>query len=342
MSPTRLTLAAPVDQAELSRAVLLATPAGPNGGDDRCRPDLDNDAALENAYRLVGIPYGRAWEQVKARDGLTDALQSAQGQAATTTIGERSGPAGAVVVASCAAAIAAAELSGSAFGAIPGAAFDAALALLLVILFAWRPGARSAPLLPVLALVALVRPISLAAVAPSLPPLAWYALAGLPLLVGAMLATRLLEEPVRELHLRIQQPWVDAAVAAAGPSAGLVGYLLLTPAAFLGQPNPISYAVMVAVLIVFGGLVEELIFRGLVLNAAVQALGDEVMGVAVTAALSMALYWGSGSIPYMLFMGLVGGALGLALLRGASLWGVALSHGLMLVTMALLAQELGR
>jgi hypothetical protein len=41
-------------------------------------------------------------------------------------------------------------------------------------------------------------------------------------------------------------------------------------------------------------------------------------------------------------MALVGATFGLALLRGASLWGVAFGHGLMLVTMALLAQELLR
>jgi membrane protease YdiL (CAAX protease family) len=342
MSARRLISVTPVDPAGPGRAVLRPSHTRRGSAEDRSCLDLDNDIALENAYRLVGIPLGRVWDQVKARDGFISALQSAEGQAATTTVREESGPAGAVVAASCGAALAAAELSGSAFGAIPGAVFDAALALLLVILFAWRLGTRTAPLLPVLALVALIRPISLVAAVPNLPPLALYILAGGPLLVGAPLAARLVADPVRELHLRIEQPRLDAAVAAAGPSAGLVGYLLLTPAALLGQPTPIGYAVMVAVLIVFGGLVEELIFRGLVLNAAIRALGGERAGLAFTAALSMALYWGSGSIPYMLFMGLMGGAFGLALLRGASLWGVAFSHGLMLVTMALLAQELGR
>jgi hypothetical protein len=44
----------------------------------------------------------------------------------------------------------------------------------------------------------------------------------------------------------------------------------------------------------------------------------------------------------MLLMGVMGCVFGLALLRGASLWGIALSHGLMLVTIALLAQGLAR
>lgn len=342
MSPEQIVFPTPVDRGSPGLRVIQAAPARPGRREDGGSRDLDNDAALENAYRLVGIPSGRAWDLVKARDALTMGVPAPPGQAIELAAGEESGRAAAVVAVSCGAAIAAAELSGSALGAVPGAVFDAALATLLVILFAWRPRARSAPLLPALALVALIRPISLAAVAPSLPPLAWYAMAGLPLLVGSVLAARLMDEPIRELHLGIRKPWVDAAVAAAGPSAGLVGYLLLTPAALLGQPNPIGYAVMVVVLAVFGGLVEELIFRGLVLSAAIDALGDARAGVAFTAAISMALYWGSGSVPYMLLMAVVGGAFAFALLRGASLWGVALSHALMLVTMAVLAQGLGR
>jgi membrane protease YdiL (CAAX protease family) len=341
MSARRLESLTPADPAVPGPGVSQALHPGPGSGEGRRCLDLDNDIALEHAYRLVGIPSGRAWELVKARDALTSRMP-ALGPVVELAAGEESGPATAVVAVWCGAAIAAAELSGSALGAVPGAAFDAMLAMLLVILLALRPRARSAPLLPALALVALIRPISLVAVVPSLPPLAWYATAGLPLLVGCVLAARLVEEPIRELHLDIRQPWVDAALATAGPSAGLVGYLLLTPAALLSHPNPIGYAVMAAVLAVFGGLVEELIFRGLVLNAAIDALGGSRTGVAFTGMLSAALYWGSGSVPYMLLMAVVGCAFAFALLRGASLWGVALSHALMLVTMAVLAQELGR
>jgi membrane protease YdiL (CAAX protease family) len=309
-------------------------------GNNRCDglgPDFHNDA-LEIAYRLVGIQSGRAWEQVKTRDGREAEGQPPRGLTAALMAGLESERAGAVVAVSCGIAIAAAELSGSAFGAIPGAVFDAALASILLILFAWRPAAGAARLLPVLALVALIRPISLAAVVPRMPPLAWYALAGLPLLVYAVLTARLMAEPARELHLRIERPTADAAVAAAGLLAGFVGYLLLSPTPLLSHPNAIGYVAMFAILGVFGGLLEELIFRGLVLSASVKALGSTARATAFAALLSMALYWGSGSIPYMMLMAVVGAALGVALLRGASLWGIALSHGLMLATMALLAQ----
>ena len=326
----------PVGPAEPGRTLPPASPAGPSDGGG-AGLDFHNDA-LEIAYRLVGIQSGRAWEQVKRRDGPDADRHLPRGLAAGFADSLESGRAVAVLAVSSGLAITAAEMSSSAFGAIPGAVFDAALASLLLIVFAWRPAARSARLLPFLALVALIRPISLAAIVPRMSPLAWYAIAGLPLLVGAVLATRLMTEPARELHLRIERPLVDATVAAAGLIAGLVGYVLLTPVPLLAHPSPIGYVAMVAILGVFGGLLEELIFRGLVLSASIQAFGGTGTATAFAALLAMALYWGSGSIPYMLLMAVVGGALGLALLRGASLWGIGLSHGLMLATIALLAQ----
>ncbi len=252
------------------------------------------------------------------------------------------GGTGAGVLAASGGAIAAAELSASVYGAIPGAIFDTALAALLLLTFVLRSDRAWARLLPVMALVALIRPISLAAVEPRLPVLAWYAFAGLPLLIGAVLAIRLVEEPRRQLHLAVERPLADLAVAAGGPIAGAVAYLLLRPEPLLGQPNLAGYAATIAILCVFGGLLEELIFRGLVLDAATHALGSAWAAVGFATFVSTALYWGSGSLPYLLLMAAVGVLLGLGLQRRVSLWGVGASHALMLVTMALLAQVSAR
>ena len=341
MSPRRRISPTPVDPAEPPLAQRPAASATLSDGRDGFGQEFHDDA-LEIAYRLVGLKSGRVWEQVKTRDDREADRQLPVGLAATLGARLESRQAGAFVAISCGLAIAAAEVSGSVFGVIPGAALETVLALLLLILFAWRPAARSARLLPVLALVALIRPISLAAVVPQLPLLAWYALAGLPLLVSAVLAARLVAEPARELHLRIERPVVDFAVAAAGLLAGLVGYLLLRPMPLLAHPSPIAYVAVLVILGVFGGLLEELIFRGLVLSASIQAFGSPGRATAYAALLSSAMYWGSGSIAYMFVMAVVAVALGLALLRGASLWGIALSHGLMLATMAILAQAAPR
>jgi membrane protease YdiL (CAAX protease family) len=313
---------------------------GPGGG---CALDYDNDPALELAHRLVGLRSGQAWRQIQARDTPAAGSQTPLQLAAVFPVRRvDTRPVTAQVAGVCGAAIAGAELSSSFFGAIPAAVFDAVLASVLLLLFVRRPWAKSSRLLPVLALVSLIRPISLAAVVPTLGPLLYYAFAGLPLLAGAVLAVRLVEEPVRELHLRLDRPRRDAAVALAGLPAGLLGYLLLGPAPLLAHPSAVGYFSLAVILVVFGGLLEELVFRGLVQSAAIHSFDDPLLGVCFAAALSTALYWGSGSIPYMLLMGSMSCALGVAVLRGASLWGVALSHGSMLVAMALLAQGLAR
>jgi membrane protease YdiL (CAAX protease family) len=341
--PTPVPVKPPLAQQPLEPPLAQqpVTSATLSDGMDSLGPEFHDDA-LEIAYRLVGIKSGRVWDQVRTRDGREADRQLPVGLAATLAARLESGQAGAVVAISCGIAIAAAEVSGSAFGVIPGAAIEAVLALVLLVLFAWRPAARSARLLPVLALVALIRPIGLAAVVPKMPLLAWYALAGLPLLVSAVLAARLIAEPARDLHLRIKRPVVDVTVAAAGLLAGLVGYLLLRPMPLLAHPSPIAYVAVLVILGVFGGLLEELIFRGLVLSASIQAFGSSGRATAYAALLSTALYWGSGSIAYMFLMAVVAVAFGLALLRGASLWGIALGHGLMLATMAILAQAAPR
>ena len=300
MSPGRPAPMSPDGQAGHKPRIRTA-PVDPGKAGRGARVNPGKDAAIEKALRRAGVPSGRAWELIKERDRLTMAGES-RGDPAAPATGVSTKRIGAVSAASCGLAIAAAELSGSVIGAIPGAIFDAALAALLLILFAWRPQTAPGRMLPMLALVALIRPVSLAAAVPAVGPLAWYALAGVPLITGAVLATRLVEDPSRELHLRIERPRLDAEMVALGVPAGLVGYLLLGPTPLLAHANAVGYFVMVAILVVFGGMLEELVFRGLVQSAAVRVFGGTGAGVIFTAALGTALYWGSGSIPYLFLM----------------------------------------
>ena len=147
---------------------------------------------------------------------------------------------------------------------------------------------------------------------------------------------------IRQGDLRVHRPALDLAIGVVGVFAGLAGYYLLRPAPLLANPSALGYAAMVVILFLFGGVLEELVFRGLVQNAAANVFGGQLRGAVFAAALETALYSGSGSIPYALLVGGVGFVFGWALTRRLSLWGVALSHGLMLVTMAVVAQGLNR
>lgn len=251
-------------------------------------------------------------------------------------------PGGLVVVLGYATVIVVAELSSSFIGALPGALLDAALVPLLLAHFVLRPDASHRRMFPALALIALVRTLSIAAVVPRLPEYAWYAAVGLPVLAGAFLASRLSDEPGARLGWTMRRPDLDVVVAVLGLPAGLVGYLLLRPALLLPGVDLVSILVTMAILAAFGGFLEEIVYRGVLQTVAIEAFGSRRAGILFTATLGAFMYWGSGSIPFVIAIWLLGLGYGAALGRGASLWGVAASHTVILWGMGLLWPQVFR
>ena len=228
-----------------------------------------------------------------------------------------------------------AEVSTSRLGPIPGAMLDAALVPLLLAHFALRPDAPYRRMFPALALIALLRTLSIAAVVPRLPEYWWYAAVGLPVLAGALLASRLIDAPSVRLAITIRRPEFDTILGLLGFPIGLVGYAALRPDALLKSGDPLSILVVMAVLTVFGGFLEELVYRGILQRAAIDAFGSQWAGIFFAATLGALMYWGTGEFAYMFVIWLLGIGYGLALVRGASLWGIAASHSVALWGMAL-------
>jgi membrane protease YdiL (CAAX protease family) len=242
-----------------------------------------------------------------------------------------------VWVAAYSAVLAAAELVGFIGGGMATAFIDAALvSALLVYLYVWSDDSNR-EILPVLALVALIPVVGIAAVVPSAPRLSWYVLTGAPLLAGAILAMRVIDAPVGRLHLHIACPALDLLVVDAGAPLGVLGYALLRPQPLLERPAGPELVAAALVLVICGGLVEELIFRGLLLAVSEKLIGRRGPAILYVAAINVTLYLGSGSIAYALLIGGAGVIYGAALARGASIWSVSASHGLLLVSMASLA-----
>jgi uncharacterized protein len=228
-----------------------------------------------------------------------------------------------------------AELSGSVFGPLPGAVLDGALVPVILAHFVLTPESPSRRMLPALALVALLRTLSIAAVVPRLPEVTWYATVGTPMLVAVFLAARLSGEPMGRLGLRARRPRLDVMLTLLGVPASLVGYLLLRPTPLLADPDPISVAAAMAVLAIFAAGLEEAIYRGLLLTVATDVLESKRGGVLYSATLAAFMYWGSGSLPFTVAIWFLGLGFGTARSRGASLWGLIASHAVILWGMAL-------
>ncbi len=228
------------------------------------------------------------------------------------------------------------ELSSTFVGVLPGALLDAGLVPVMLAHFVLRPDTPHRRMLPALALVALLRTLSVAAVVPRLPEYTWYALIGVPVLIGAFLTIGLADEPAERLGLTVWRPWLDGFLAILGLPVGFLGYVLLRPQALVTTESLVPVLAALAILAVFGGFLEELVYRGVLQTVAIDAFGSQRAGILFSATLSGAMYWGSGSIPFMVGMWLLGMGYGFALARGASLWGIAASHTVMLWGMGLL------
>lgn len=140
--------------------------------------------------------------------------------------------------------------------------------------------------------------------------------------------------PLRTLRSSVRVSWRQVAVGLAGIPCGVVVATLVRPAAVA---RPSLSPGLVGALVVAGilGASAELVFRGVVQTALGRALGSR--GVVAAAALSAGAAAVSGSVALAASAGVVGLTLGWWVERTDSLWGAAVAHGLLYMTLVLSA-----
>jgi membrane protease YdiL (CAAX protease family) len=225
-------------------------------------------------------------------------------------------------------ALAGAEVLGVLAGVSAGAAVDGAILLVLLnasVLGLVRPASLLAP---TLALVPLLRILSVALPLRQVPQLAWYPLVGVPMLVAIALAagTVGITRPAARLG-RAGVP-VQLVVGLAGVPLGAAAYAILRPPAIVAFTWP-KVVLAALVLLVFAALVEELIFRRLLQDVVLRLFG--LPGLLLSSGLYGAVYAGSLSVEFAAFMGGVGLLFALAARWTGALWGVVAAHTLLTV-----------
>ena len=221
-----------------------------------------------------------------------------------------------------------AEAVGSYVSAPAGAAAHAAMIVVSLAHIGLRPKAPSARVLPALMLAPLIRVLSLVMASPEVPQIYWHALVGVSVLVSAGLAARQLGLPASALGLRVRHWALQGLIGLSGLSFGLVGFAILGPRAPVEGANWPSIVASVLVLAGLTALVEEFVFRGLVLAAARQAFGGPA-AVLCSSMLFASMYLGSLSPAYFVIVSLVGFYFGYCVLKTGSLAGVVVAHVLM-------------
>lgn len=279
------------------------------GREYRIRPDDLDRLAITHAGAMISLSQARGSTDVGA------AARSAMLLIATAYL----------------AAIALVEIIIARGGIVPGIACDALLIVLLLGHVSWPGATPRRDILAALALLPLLRILSVTMPFPAAPRIYWYALTGLPLLIASIGMARALGVTWASLGLRASR-WRDqVAVALTGLPLSLAGYILMRPPSVIARPDGQHLAAAALILIVSVGLTEELLFRGLLQHLASSLSGT--FGLLFAAAAFAAMYAGSLSVAYAGFMGLVGLLFGWCVRRTGSIWGVVFAHGGLIIGM---------
>lgn len=187
-----------------------------------------------------------------------------------------------------------------------------------------------------LALVPLVRIISLSMPLAKIPQILWYPIIYAPLLVAAFEVVRLLGYKLQEIGLSFKGIPVQLAVALTGLVFGVVEYFVLTEeaeaTALILQETRILAAFLLLACTGFG---EEVIFRGVLQRSAVAAFGW--WGVAYVSLLFAIVHLIHHSVVDIALVFVIALFFGWVVKKTGSLLGVTLSHGIANIVLYLVA-----
>ncbi len=212
---------------------------------------------------------------------------------------------------------------------VTGTVIHAALLFALLGHYALRHGTAYGGMLLALALLPLLRILSVAMPLPEVAPIYWHALVGVPLLGGLGYATALLGGPRRAWGWERGAWRAGALVALGGVPLGYVAYRVMRPEPPFASSDTLQLVLGGAILVLFVSVPEELLFRGLLQQAGRELFGPHT--VTASSALYAIMYVGTLDGATVVFMALVGLLFGRIAYRTHSLWGVILAHGVMLI-----------
>jgi membrane protease YdiL (CAAX protease family) len=180
----------------------------------------------------------------------------------------------------------------------------------------------------------LIRILSLSLPLAQIPILYWYLITSVPLFAALLVAAPVLGYSWPKLGMNLRRWPLQLAI-------GLTGFLFGALEYFILKPDPLAASLRwshfwwpALILLLCTGLLEEMIFRGLLQRSAGDALRR--MGVVYVALLFAVLHIGYQSLADFCFVLLVGLFFGWVVQRTRSLLGVTLSHGLTNITLFLI------
>jgi len=186
-----------------------------------------------------------------------------------------------------------------------------------------------------LAFAPLIRIMSLSIPLMDFPQQYWYLLTSVPLFATAVVAARMLGYSAEEIGLNLRNIPLQLMVGLTGIILGFIEYRLLEPEPLVDKLTLAKIWAPALILFVGTGLLEELIFRGLLQKASVAALGRS--GPLYVSVLFAILHIGWQSSFDLVFVFLVALVFSWIVSHSGSIVGVTISHGLTNITLFLIA-----
>jgi len=178
-----------------------------------------------------------------------------------------------------------------------------------------------------LALVPLVRIISLSLPLVNIPQIWWYPIIYAPLLAAAIVVVRILGLRAREVGLSFSLFPVQLTVGLSGLLFGVAEYFILAPEPMVVELTWQEVWLPALIFLVCTGVVEEFIFRGVLQRTAVEVFGGW-WGIIYVSLLFAVLHMGFISWIDIVFVFAVALFFGWVVKKTGSLFGVTLAHGI--------------
>lgn len=213
-----------------------------------------------------------------------------------------------------------------------GIGLHSVIALLLLIPPMRKPETYSMTWFAALVMLPLLRILSYTIPYSSLEPYYWLAMIGIPLWLGigvfrvfAVLDIELFP-PLRP-HGALLMLMTGVAIV---PIALLGYYLAPDVALYNGDLSSRDALIMAVMLVVFAAFLEEILFRRLLLTVTTRQFGKWV-GIALSSYVYSMMFLGTGSVPYIVLMAVLGTWWGWLAYRMDSIWATGLAHSIFLI-----------
>ena len=202
-----------------------------------------------------------------------------------------------------------------------------AVVLLGMLLHAARvEGKKEQAFLVSLAFAPLIRVLSLSLPLGDVPLLYWYPITSIPLFAAILVAAPILGYRWPDLGMNLRRWGLQLVIGLSGIALGVFEYWILRPQPLVSTFEWTALLWPALILLVSTGLLEEMIFRGILQQASMDVLG--VWGIGYVAVLFAVLHTGYRSLLDVVFVLVVGFIFGWVVHRTRSLLGVTLAHGL--------------